>query len=124
MVPEELEERQHLAGVALPTLATGCRVRITDRTAARPSCENGDGADGRFKRLQACALDFFFLHTAVTCERTFQMQDCIASQMSRFLHIFLDVHQRRKSEWISLKLSPNVTPNPVIIPCENDTDAT
>ena len=50
MVPEELAERHYLAGVALPTLGTGCRVRVTDRTAARPSCENCDGTDGRFKR--------------------------------------------------------------------------
>ena len=59
MVPEELAERQNLAEVALPMLGTACRVRATDRTAARPSCENGDGADGRFKR-QARALEFFF----------------------------------------------------------------
>ena len=50
---------------------TGCRVRATDRTAARTSCENGDGADGSFKYPQARALDFF-LHTEMTCERTFQ----------------------------------------------------
>ena len=38
----------------------GREVRAADRTATRTSCENGDGADGRFKRRQACEC--------VTCE--------------------------------------------------------
>ena len=50
---------------------TGCRVRATDRAAARSSKENGDGADVSFKRPQVRALDF--LHTDVTCEGDFQM---------------------------------------------------
>ena len=58
---------------------TGCRVRATDHTAARSSCENGDGADGSFKRHQTRALDF--LHTEVTCERNSQMQCCMTSKM-------------------------------------------
>ena len=56
-----------------------------DRTAARTSCENGDGADGSFMRPLARALDS--LHTEVACERTFHMQGCMTSKMSRFLHI-------------------------------------
>ena len=31
---------------------------------------------------------WLFLHTAVTCDIIIQMQDCIASKMCRFLHIF------------------------------------
>ena len=80
-----MAERFQPGVVALLTLRdrlTGCRVRATGRTAARTSFENGDGADGSFKRPQARALDF--LHTEVTSERTFHMQACMASQMSRF----------------------------------------
>ena len=65
---------------------TGYRVRTKDRTAARTACENGDGTDGSFKRPQARVL--YSLHTEVTCERTFLMQGCMASKMSRFLRIF------------------------------------
>ena len=77
-----LAGRQHLAGFALPTLRipsdrAGYRVLATDRTAGTPSCGNGDGADGNFKRPQACALDV--LHTEVTCETTFHMHACMAS---------------------------------------------
>ena len=50
-------------------LLTSCRVRARNRAAVRASCENGDGDDGSFKRPQARAL---FLHTEVTCERTFR----------------------------------------------------
>ena len=37
-----------------------------------------------------------------------------------FLYIFFSVHHRHKSEWVSLKFSPNVTPCLGITPCEND----
>ena len=62
------------------TQLTGCRIRATDRAAASTSCESGDGAYGSFERLPERALDF--LHTEVTCERTFQIQGCMASKMS------------------------------------------
>ena len=55
-------------------------VHATDRTAPSTSCESGDGAYGCFERPLARALSF--LHTEVTCERTFQMQCCMASKMS------------------------------------------
>ena len=102
---------------------TGYRFRATDRTAARDSRENGDGADGSFKRPLARAFNIF-LHNEVACERTFKMHVCMASKMSCFLHIFLNVHHIYKSEWISLKISPNVTPSLGMMLCENGSDAT
>ena len=78
MLPGVLAERQHLAGVALLTLWAGA---LSDRLSSpckgpnrcQTSRENGDGADGSFKRSQERSLDF---HTEVTCARTFQTLSC------------------------------------------------
>ena len=59
------------------------------------TCENGDGADGSFKRPKAHEHDFFFAHE-VASERTFQVQGCMASKMSRYLYISLNVDHRQK----------------------------
>ena len=61
---------------------TSCRVRATGRAAAVGTfCENGDGADGIFKRLEARVLDFF-LRPEVICARTCEMQSCMTSKIS------------------------------------------
>ena len=65
-----------------------------------------------------------FLHTEVTCERTFQMQACDIENESFFTHFFLKVHQGHKSGWLSLKISSIVTASLGMMMCENDTDAT
>ena len=59
---------------------TAYRVRTTDRAAASTSSGSGDGAYGSLEHPLARALIFF--QTAVTCERTFEMQRCMASKMS------------------------------------------
>ena len=92
-----LAERLQPCVVALPTLRallTSCRVRATDRAAASTSCESDDSAYGSFERPLARALDL--LHTDVTCERTFQMQGCMGSNMSRFSTHFKYQPETRK----------------------------
>ena len=48
----------------------------------------------------------------------------MAAKMGRFFTPFLNVYHRHKTEWISLKISPDVTPSLGMMPYENETDAT
>ena len=95
-VPAELAERQHLAGVVLPTLRTPSdRLSSPCRTAARSSCENGDGADGSSKHHQARALGF--LHTEdIFCDARYFFSDAglYVIENESFLHTFFKMCTR------------------------------
>ena len=65
-------------------------------------------------------VHLIFLHTF----ESFSDARLYGTENESFLTHFFKVHHKHKSERISLKISPNVTPSLGIMPYVNNTDAT
>ena len=101
-----------------------CRAGATNRAAASTSSENGDGANGIFKRPKSRALFCTLKFAKKLLCKNFSNAKLYEIENESFFTHFLRVNRRHRSEWISLKISPDVTPRLGIMPPKNETGAT
>ena len=76
------------------------------RPATRTSYENGDGADGSFEHPEAHSLVF---SRRSDLSDNFSDAKLYAIENDPIITHFFKVHHRAETEWISLKISLNIT---------------